>query len=407
MNDANNKTGKALAKTGTGCMCVFSLFFLLPGLGIMGYGLYGWSVYIQSESWVETPARILSAKLETHSGDDSDTYSVNCRYQYGFGGKTYTNDRVGIIGGSSSEYEYHNKHFRLLQEHLRKEKPFPALVNPANPQDAILFRDTSLALYALPPFGLVFALVGGGLLFASVFGVLGEKRKRRLLDDNPTRPWRAERKWETFSVKGGALKKVLAAWGTGIFMALFLSIFWIALLKDGHAPAFAFGIVGLFQLIDFCIMGSAVYLTLRYLKYGVPTLVFPRLPLALGEEATILLVVKRHIFPEGGIKAKLKCVTSITTGSGKHRNTVEKVIYECEKAFNEDMADESKGSAIPLVFALPADQPPRDGESTPAILWKLEIAAETPGIDFAASFDDLPVYAVSNRELIETHPDYR
>jgi len=180
-----------------------------------------------------------------------------------------------------------------------------------------------------------------------------------------------------------------------------------ALLKDGHAPAFAFGIVGLFQLIDFCIMGSAVYLTLRYLKYGVPTLVFPRLPLALGEEATILLVVKRHIFPEGGIKAKLKCVTSITTGSGKHRNTVEKVIYECEKAFNEDMADESKGSAIPLVFALPADQPPRDGESTPAILWKLEIAAETPGIDFAASFDDLPVYAVSNRELIETHPDYR
>ncbi len=63
-------------RVGAGCMVLFGLPFSAVGVGaaiFIGWTLWEWQVM---GSWVETPAYIEYAELQTHRGDDSTTYSV-------------------------------------------------------------------------------------------------------------------------------------------------------------------------------------------------------------------------------------------------------------------------------------------------------------------------------------------
>jgi len=178
----------------------------------------------------------------------------------------------------------------------------------------------------------------------------------------------------------------------------------VALASDASAPLFAWAVIGGFGLTALAMLAYAAYITLRYLKYGDPILVFAQMPVVLGGQFVALLAVRRHLIAEQGIALTLKCTERLTTGSGKHAHTKATVLHEEAKTITEDMAqDEAQGSAIPVTFNVPADKPPRDANGNPSSLWTLEARAATPGIDFAAEFD-LPVYAVTDPSLIEARP---
>ncbi|MFT3783423.1 MAG: DUF3592 domain-containing protein [Nibricoccus sp.] len=144
---------------------LFFLFgiFLLVGLG----GTYGLLVrpllrISAAKNWPEAPCEVVSSRVQSHSSDDGTTYSVDIVYRYTFNNHSFTSNRYNFMTGSSSGYEGKASIVRKFPPGTQTV----CFVNPADPQDSVLSRAISPAIW----FGLIpmiFALVGGGgLVFA-------------------------------------------------------------------------------------------------------------------------------------------------------------------------------------------------------------------------------------------------
>jgi hypothetical protein len=289
-------------------------------------------------------------------------------------------------------------------QHRDSRTPFEAWVNPADPQQALLFREKTTTLYALPLFGLVFALAGLGV---STFGVVAAIRNginRSRLNLNPDRPWRATSRWQTFQVHDNPGGKIAGSLAIALFTALFLSIFVVVLHGDKSAPLFARIIVALLCLIPAGALISAIYHILRHLKYGNATLAFRQLPFVIGAGNSAILHVREHIASTGGTELTLQCVRKEWVKRGKDYSEEERVLYSERKTVQSDLAEKSgRGSAIPVQFNIPAGQPDTFTGEYPKIVWRLIATAATPGIDFSARFE-IPVYHVADPSLIDTNP---
>jgi hypothetical protein len=90
--------------------------------------------------------------------------------------------------------------------------------------------------------------------------------------------------------------------------------------------------------------------------------------------------------PAEGFRVVLSCIRRVTTGSGKDRSTSESVLWQEERTLA------GTGAGVPVAFAIPADAAPCDairaGDGT---LWRLDVSAEVPGVDYAARFE-VPVF---------------
>jgi hypothetical protein len=118
----------------------------------------------------------------------------------------------------------------------------------------------------------------------------------------------------------------------------------------------------------------------------------------LGEEFVAVVAISRRVESEDGINCSLICESTLTTSDSDSQSTSTSKIYNNTIVVCEDMAAAAEGrSVIPIAFTIPEDKPQRDLDSNPTITWKIELAAATPGIDFAAEFADLPVYWVDRQ----------
>lgn len=157
-------------KKGKYGLAVFFSIFALAGAGMLyPLGIRRVAKTLDAEKWAETPCKIVSAQVRSHTGDDSTTYSVDILYEYEFDGKTYKSNRYDFIGGSSSG---HSGKARVVSSYEAAKNPV-CYVNPEKPSQAVLKRGFHLALlFALFP--LPFLAVGVGGL---VFTIRGKKGK--------------------------------------------------------------------------------------------------------------------------------------------------------------------------------------------------------------------------------------
>lgn len=390
-------------RSGTWFLILFGLPFLAVGLGVLLWSGKMWMLYQQSASWHRVPATILSADLETHHNKNSTSYSVKCRYTYTVAGQTYQGDRAGIEGGGSSD-SYHSRRHAILTRHRNAKTPFEAWVNPANPTQSLLFREKTTTLYVLPLFGLVFALAGLAVSCSGIYMSIKAASTRARLNLTPDRPWRSNRRWQTFQVHDNPGKKITGSLAMALFTGIFMSIFVIALHGDGNAPLFAKIIVGLLTLIPIGALISAVYHTLRYLKYGNATLVFRQLPFIIGQENSAILYVREHIATEKGTELTLQCLRKEWVKNNNKSSLEEREIYREKKTVNTDLANRSgRGSAVPVQFRIPEGQPETYTADLPNFIWRLTAKAATPGVDFSAQLE-IPVYKVTDPSLIDPNP---
>ncbi len=402
--DASQKTIQIKASaSGSGCLCVIGLPLLAAGLFMAGMALGWWVIYFQSASWEQVPADLRSLDWNDHVGSKGGhTYSVSCTYVYHYGDREYTGNRVGVETGSSGGKSLHRGRYDILKPFKDGGKPFMAFVNPKQPEDSLLFRGTSSTMYMLPPFGMIFVFVGGGIMGLGISSVVTTRRKVACLERDPERSWLAERKWDGFSMQGSSRATLIATSLFALFMGIFMSIFIVAMASESHVPVFAILIVGFFTLIPVFLAVYAIYLALRYVKYGNPRLMLAQVPFVPGGPFMALLVIKTHLMAEQGVECTFQCSSRLTTGAGKSRTTTTTILHTETITVNQDMATAGcEGSSIPVRFDIPIGKPERDAESNPSITWILTAKAATPGIDFGVSFDDLPVYNVKNPSLIE------
>ena len=185
-------------------------------------------------------------------------------------------------------------------------------------------------------------------------------------------------------------------------VALFLLPFnWIAFMSGARdwGVLAVFGlVVGIFDLMLLGALLRAGYLLVRYARYGASTIRFRRFPFFLGDTLEVTLPRTERVAALGRLTATLRCVQERyhVHGSGRSRRSV----VVCYELYGEtrvvgatpgNRGRRREAAEISISFALPAgDYGTRLGERPPRY-WQLELTAEVPGVDYAASFL-VPVY---------------
>jgi hypothetical protein len=143
-------------------------------------------------AWAEVPATIKQADLKVDIRHDHGyrgrndfrrrskrIYRLIALYEYEFGGRGFTGDRLSLYGNSETRKNNMSTFFRNayfeLRRHQSSGKPFRCFVNPQRPSESVLYREmlwTTAAGYTL------FATLFGSIGFGILTGVLASAWKR-------------------------------------------------------------------------------------------------------------------------------------------------------------------------------------------------------------------------------------
>jgi hypothetical protein len=153
----------------------------------------------------------------------------------------------------------------------------------------------------------------------------------------------------------------------------------------------------------------AIRTTLRYRKYGMSRLELSTIPGTIGRSLTGTVRVGTSLQSESGFDVRLTCIHRVTTRSGKNSSVQERILWqEQTQAQGQSSRDPSGMSTrIPIAFVIPADAQPSEGRnSRDQIVWRLEVSASVPGVDYAATFE-VPVFRTPESNLPMTESEAR
>ncbi|MFZ5950046.1 MAG: DUF3592 domain-containing protein [Candidatus Rifleibacteriota bacterium] len=381
---------------------LFSLPFMFVGFGLLFYGLFMFYTWNQSASWVKVPATVIEAKIKSNrSSKGSTTYTLTGRYRYSFNNMQFESRNILIEKGSSSSYYEKAELLEQMEKAIAGKITLDALVNPNDPRQALLFRKITSGIYLLGGVGLIFAVVGSGFFLQGLFLIKMQSKKQELRRQHPGQPWKADTRWEGFSVKTRSIRDLAVSWMFAVFFSGFVSIFIFLLHADDTVPVFAWVIIGIFAIVSIAFAVSAIYDTMKFLKFGESNLILKQIPLVPGKEFTGIVVLPTRIEPGAQIDFELCCEKRTTTGYGKNRSTRTEFIFSEKKSgVVEQNRSFGKNLYIPVIFQVPEGVAVDKIDANPAFEWKLKVSASLPGVDYAAEFS-LPVFAVETEEMVE------
>lgn len=391
---------------------MFALPFIGVGVGTLVHAGRCWRTHGAARSWQAVPAAIKSVEFESHSNGDSITYSVEAVYEYEFGGESYTESRVAIMGGSSNDYEIHRRRYEELKRQHDAGEPFHAYVNPDDPSQAVLFRESDPWMYALIPFGIVFLAGGLVVLGLGVWGLREYERLEEVEELTPGEPWRVREDWSRGEVKASNLKEIAFFWIFGLWLTVFLSVFVILMGSEG-APLPAWLFIGLFGVVALWMLGRAFLMTLRQLVHGSPALYLEEVPVQPGGRTSAAVRTAKP-FKAGRWALELRCYMPAREGTDERaraeelfRNAEQTAeggptfraaswrgwcIYRRElEPAGEAKADRTGAALLPVVIEVPEGAPATSVEPTECITWTLLVKAKSFPWGFSAEFD-LPVF---------------
>ncbi len=385
-------------------LLVFGIPFLAAGLFMAGLYFNVYRDWLAARSWVETPCRILSAELESESGTDSTTWRATARYSYTFNGENHESDQVGLSGGSDNIGDFHRRVHRELSRHAPQPEaepgapplpPFRCFVNPARPEQAVLYRDLRLEMQAfLALFALLFPLAGAGILATGATLLRNAGTRRKLSAAHPDAPWRWRPQWGETEIS--ALPHParwtahgLALWGAVVLLPL--PIVFLLTPPAERAPAsWAALILPVLWLIP-------AALSLRFLRSRLATgkaALRPQ-PAVISPGGTLAGSLDLDKRPRlmNGVRLDLKCQQVITTTHNRQSSTHTETLWSHQHTVDSAQLEATLTSTrIPLHIALPAHLPPSGPDpADPDIEIKWTLRLTGPGTPVRADFE-LPVF---------------
>ena len=377
-------------KGGAGCLVVFGAIFVIAGM-VPGYfavsSLWEW---VQARDWAPVPAQILEANIEY----GEDTQRAIARYRYEYGGHRYEGSRVSFYGGSDNIGDFHYDSYRLLSDHQNSGKPFTIYVDPDNPAESVARRDLRPGLLAfMMLFPLVFGGAGSGVIAFAIYSSRSQRGQQKREDDHPDEPWRWNPEWDSPVLKDGGNKLLIFAIAFASLWNLISApipfLIWEEVTDKGNTAAlFAL----LFPLVGLGLIAWVVWLLMQRRRYGNATFTLDSLPVALGGQLSGKLHIPTKLAEGDLLNVHLDCVRRRITGSGKHRSTDEDLLWQDSQRLRLQPHHLMQGTRVHIAFPVPEDQPQTDGRNPrDAIVWRLRMSAETPGVDFSAAFE-IPVF---------------
>jgi hypothetical protein len=245
-------------------------------------------------------------------------------------------------------------------------------------------------------------------LFAAVFGGAGLVGlrvllvlKRKLVEQEelkakfPTEPWRWRKDWNSGKIDDCSTQTVWLAWIFAGFWSLVsfpLGLVAVRAAWQRNNPAIYLAL--LFPAIGVGLLIWALRATLRYKRFGVSHLELAAIPAVIGHSLEGIVRASTTLQPAGGFRAGLSCVRRVVSGTGDNRSVSESILWQDEHPVAGAVVREASGwvTRIPVAFRVPADaQPCRSDNPDDQILWRLSVAANVPGVDYASVFE-IPVF---------------
>ena len=241
-------------------------------------------------------------------------------------------------------------------------------------------------------FAVVFLLFSSGFLALGLRGVRQAKEQERTRAANPDKPWLWRRDWAAGVIESGAVAGMVVAWAFSLFWnAVSWPFLFLALPKELAKGNYIILVFLLFPIIGLGLLWWAVYATLQWRKFGRSKFHLASVPGVLGGALSGFVEIPAKVLAEKGYKLRLRCVRRTVTGSGKHRSTSEDLLWEDTKVILRDsLSHERERTGVPVHFNIPYELPASEG-GNPAIVWRLEISADIPGVDYHAQFE-VPVF---------------
>jgi hypothetical protein len=376
---------------GAGCLILFALPFAAVGVGATWWCAHIVSQHAAMQSWVERPAFIKKIALKENHGEGT-TYQVTAVYEYEFGGRRFTGERVSIGGGSNNIGNFHRAAYQELKQHKDQGKPFRCYVDPNNPSDAVLYRDLRgemLAFFTL--FGTTFGSVGIGLITAAIIGAR-RASAAKVEEAPPDKPWLARSDWATGQIRssGGA--------STALTVVAVLVMYWnIASLPLYRKLPEVFDQVGfpwnwlvlIFPAIGALLIVLLLYHVIQRRKFGESWLQFASTPGVVGGQLAGVVRTSKPVPATEGFRIQLSCFDWVSDGDSRTK----KALWQDERHIMEPMrGDFGEGTVVPVLFAIPIKclESARP-DSTTGVHWQLQVSAKLPGVDYKAQFD-VPVF---------------
>ena len=161
MSDSNPKSDKGSVLAGRIWKACMGLVLMAVGSIFCWYLWASWQKAKTMDSWGETEARIIVSQVLPWQYNQYSrmAYQPKIRYEYEFGGKTYTSERIRKVPVRSSD---ESKAKAWVEKYPAGMKT-TAFVDPADPKSAVLKRDTKAAIYSIW-FPMLFVVGGAGII---------------------------------------------------------------------------------------------------------------------------------------------------------------------------------------------------------------------------------------------------
>ncbi len=374
---------------------IFLFLFALPFFGVGVWMTYSVGSNLadawQMRSWQATEARLTSGGYTSHAGDDSTTYEAYATYTYTVGGRSYSNDRVGIAGGADNVGSYQLDTGRRLGAAFGNGQPIVVYVNPAEPAESIIDRNLRWSLIG---FKSIFLLVFGGVGLGLLIYVFRSPKKKDPSDPAyRDAPWLVNDKWQTPTIRSNSKSTMYVTWGFAAFWNLISAplpfVVYVEVLEKENNLA----LIGLlFPLVGLVLITWAIRQTREWRRFGPTPVTLDPYPGSIGGHVGGTIDVRAPYDSAARFKLTLTGVNSYVSGSGKNRSRREKAVWQdTQYAHAEPRVD---GTRVTFRFGVPAGQPESDAEQSGDRyhLWRLNLKAELPGADLDRDFE-IPVYA--------------
>lgn len=250
-------------------------------------------------------------------------------------------------------------------------------------------------------FALVFAIIGGGLVFGSWYGYSKQKEQAARELASPSSPWLWRQDWAFSRVESKNKTSAIGWWvGTVLLNMLGLPIALATIPQGLRTQDPKYILPAAVEMIGLIVLAGAIRATLRLERFGKTYLEMKFLPFSPGGHVAGAIHVQLNDDIPNGVELSLSCLRRVRTGTGNNHATQVLPLWEdSHKVSPAALMRSPLDTMIPVDFAIPADAFQTDHDnSNDQVVWMLKAHAVMPGVDYADEFE-VPVFHTSQSSV--------
>ncbi len=240
-----------------------------------------------------------------------------------------------------------------------------------------------------------FVVVGGGIVYAALYGTRKLESRAAAEQSNPESPWLWRDDWAASRAESRNRNRASFFWLVAIFwntIAFTVAATTVPALWRASDPKAFFPLA--FCVVGVILAGLAIRASIRRERFGQTYFEFASLPFSPGRALKGTIHLRFDTSARHGVDLRLCCVRHIVTGSGDNRSTQESVLWEADKNVPQEllMPRPTGDAVIPVDFAIPSDAyESNHDQPDDQVLWILHAQADVPGVSFSDDFE-VPVF---------------